>query len=1041
MRKVAIQVKPNNYMAAKNKKKSSRQAQQSRKYPENKYQGKLSIVIPVYNEEDGLQTIFRELQKVEQNWKLPYEVIFVNNGSSDDTLSVINQTYNNEGQSEQVSYEVIDLEEHQTVAAALKAGVAQATGNHILTWSRKSQEEGESPINWLRKLAQEDWDDSSIIVGVRNYVEGESTTDGIVKKLSNGWVQLWSGMNVVDVEAPFRLYPQTVGKLLFDKLSSKSKTPDLEVIHYAHLYDLAIVEASIDNVKKGASSTSTGNALTNFVNIFKNIFNFFWIDSIKEMKVEHSLSNWKQANSIYRFLFAALSLLVLFMLPYLSFDYGITGDEGFQEKYGTHVLNYFETEGVDDNALNFVNLYFYGGIFDYTVTWMHKYVFTTWDLFEVRHMFNALVGAILFVFVGLLSYSVTRKWKIAFWTIILVIFFPRLFGHAMNNPKDIPFAAGYIISIYFMMNFVRQLPRPSLNSIVGLIVGISLTMGMRSGGIIIIPYLFLFTGGMHLLNTKLRAQLFNFKYLIKLGSILVAIVVLGYFGGILYWPYALEDPLNNPFYALQEMSNFSVGIRMLWEGQHYWSEYLPWYYVPKWLVTVLPLVVLLGLIFAIVPIVKDTRNRIITLMLAFTALFPVAYVIYKDSALYDGIRHFLFVCPPLIILATYGYFFTIDYLKPKAAKIGVYVIFFGLLALPVRWTIAAHPHQYTYFNEFMGGIEGAFGAYETDYWMNSTKEAVDWVIENIPEVKAGEEVRFGTQAHLPINHYFKDYPNVKVIYTRYHERAKHNWDYGIYISRFINKKALEQDVWPAGNELLHAVKVDNVPLCMISKRSETNKKSVEAAAAFKAKDYAKAIALLQEVLKENPKDDSALMLLTQYALQAGNTQLAKETVTELHKYMTDYSNAYGMEGICYMQMKDAENAEKCFSKAVECNPKYTFGHYHLANLLVQKQELNKAIEHLELFDQYGGKPAQGYDLAINICQHLGNDAKKSFFMAKKLSTQGKWQEAMQNLNVALSILPDYKPALKMKKMYDDAVRKQMLATARKERLKREGKIK
>lgn len=63
MRKVAIQVKPNNYMAAKNKKKSSRQAQQSRKYPENKYQGKLSIVIPVYNEEDGLQTIFRELQK------------------------------------------------------------------------------------------------------------------------------------------------------------------------------------------------------------------------------------------------------------------------------------------------------------------------------------------------------------------------------------------------------------------------------------------------------------------------------------------------------------------------------------------------------------------------------------------------------------------------------------------------------------------------------------------------------------------------------------------------------------------------------------------------------------------------------------------------------------------------------------------------------------------------------------------------------------------------------------------------------------------
>ena len=75
------------------------------------------------------------------------------------------------------------------------------------------------------------------------------------------------------------------------------------------------------------------------------------------------------------------------------------------------------------------------------------------------------------------------------------------------------------------------------------------------------------------------------------------------------------------------------------------------------------------------------------------------------------------------------------------------------------------------------------------------------MIENIPAIKAGEPVRIGTQAYWSVFHYFAPYENVKVIYTRYHERIKKSWDYGVYVSRFVNHGVIESGHWPPGKEI------------------------------------------------------------------------------------------------------------------------------------------------------------------------------------------------------------------------------------------------
>jgi glycosyltransferase involved in cell wall biosynthesis/tetratricopeptide (TPR) repeat protein len=1037
-------------MAANKKKTNARQAKKSKRYPENNYQGKLSLVIPLYNEVDRIGLMSEELKKFESVWKLPYEVILVNDGSSDNTLSLLNETYGTTEAVEQVTYKVVHVEKNAGKGNALKMGVAEATGDHILTLDADMAATPDSLLHWLGTLEGKTFDDSTILIASREHEESVITTNKndrrILGRTFNFGIQILTGVNLQDTQCGFKLYPKEIGKRFFESMRVKGWAHDVELMHKAKLYNLDVVEMPIHWKEVAESKVSMWSdglkmGAVSVVIVLVNIFQFFFTNSIKETLKGVNLSPNKEA-PIYRFLFAALALAMLFIMPYMSFDYGITADEEVQKIYGEHVLSYFESDGVDGAALTYQNLYLYGGMFDYYMAKMHKYVFTSWDVYEMRHMFNAIIGALLMLFTGLLARSVSQRWQVAFWALVFIILSPRVFGHSMNNPKDIPFAFGYVLSLFFMMNFIRQLPKPSLQSFLGLILGLAITINIRVGGILLIPYLFLFTGGAFVLNKELRPRLTQFGYLLKLAFGLGIVVVSGYFLGLTYWPFAQEDIFGGPQLALAEMSNFSTGIRMIWNGEHYWSDFLPWYYIIKWFAIATPAVILIGAGLFAFPILKDAKNRWLFLMLLFTGVFPVFYAILKGSSLYDGMRHFLFVYPILIIASAYSIVYLMTLLKNKTAPIIGSVLLVGLLYSPIRWMVVSHPNQYIYFNEFFGGIENADNYCETDYWMNSTKEACQWFIDNVPEVKEGKPVRVATQAFKSVKHYFADYPNVKPVYTRYHERVKSNWDYGLYLTRFVNRGFVDSGLWPPGEEKIKVKDIDGTAIWAITKRSEINKKGAGVKAALKAKDLPKAVSILKEVVKDNPKDESALILLGQYQMQTGNYPGAKITLEALVKHSDSYSNGLGMMGLYKMNAeKDTKAGKEYMEKAVAANIKYVFGHYNLARIYAMEGNYPKALEYLELFDKYGGKPIQGYDLAIQITTSLKNDALTAYYTAKKASFSGDWTTALQKLNLTLSIFPDYAPALKMKADYDKAFKRQTWLNDRKNRLKSEGKLK
>ncbi|MFW2390501.1 MAG: hypothetical protein ACN4G0_19350, partial [Polyangiales bacterium] len=100
------------------------------------------------------------------------------------------------------------------------------------------------------------------------------------------------------------------------------------------------------------------------------------------------------------------------------------------------------------------------------------------------------------------------------------------------------------------------------------------------------------------------------------------------------------------------------------------------------------------------------------------------YAILGRSTIYDGLRHFLFVLPPLCVLAALGATTSLRWLAERskpAAYAAFAVLGFGVAAVVVDM-VQLHPYQYVYFNRMSGGLKAAAPLYETEYYAHSFKE-------------------------------------------------------------------------------------------------------------------------------------------------------------------------------------------------------------------------------------------------------------------------------------------------------------------------------
>lgn len=113
----------------------------------------ISIIIPCYNEEDSIPLIYNELKKVSNNMKYDFEFIFVNDGSIDNSLSVLKKL---SAKDKQVKY--IHFSRNFGKEAAMYAGLSNSKGDYITIMDADLQDPPSLLPEMLRLIKEEEYD-------------------------------------------------------------------------------------------------------------------------------------------------------------------------------------------------------------------------------------------------------------------------------------------------------------------------------------------------------------------------------------------------------------------------------------------------------------------------------------------------------------------------------------------------------------------------------------------------------------------------------------------------------------------------------------------------------------------------------------------------------------------------------------------------------------------------------------------------------------------------------------------------------------------
>ncbi|HEU0118028.1 MAG TPA: glycosyltransferase family 39 protein [Alphaproteobacteria bacterium] len=441
-----------------------------------------------------------------------------------------------------------------------------------------------------------------------------------------------------------------------------------------------------------------------------------------------------------RYAAQAILCLVAVIIVLTFRHYGITWDEELQSQYGLAVVDYYASAFKDQRYAEIFNLYLYGGMFDGLASLIDR--FTPFIVYETRHLVNAFFGLL-----GL--WGIWRLGRfigggiVGLLSLIFLVLTPVYYGHMFNNPKDIPFAAGVIWSIYFMARTLSELPNPSASLIakVGIIFG--LTLGERVGGIMLLPF-WLVPMGLHAIEPLWKhrdmptfrhacATAFRYGWRVVLPAAALAYLVM-----LICWPWAQQHPISNPLRALSEFSNFPQDVEVLLDGTTYRSTELPWTYVPLYISIQTPELILLlaGVGLLLMPWMirrMSLAQQQGLLLILLMAVVPVLYAVIRHPALYDTARHFLFVEPLICVVAALAarhiYLWCMGAVQlPTERRVIAGMLWLTLVVfagVQIQIMRQLHPYEYIFINQFAGGVQGAYGRYELDYWGTSFKAATE----------------------------------------------------------------------------------------------------------------------------------------------------------------------------------------------------------------------------------------------------------------------------------------------------------------------------
>ena len=419
-----------------------------------------------------------------------------------------------------------------------------------------------------------------------------------------------------------------------------------------------------------------------------------------------------QATIAWRRAALAVAVLLLPLLLWMSRDFGVTWDEIHRQANGERI--WLRHQGIVKEPATPAE-HLYGGLFDVIAVGLQRLL--PLDPYDVRHLLNASFGWLGIVACGLLIARVAG-WRAATLGMVLLAAVPPYIAHAMNNPKDLPFAALATGVLAVIATLPRQFPYLPVKHAVALGAAIGLCLAVRPGGLLFVGY-----AGLWILSAVVANRDTDLRRLARTAAVFGGMVGVALLVPMPVWPYLWERPIIGVFEAAEGVAHYEWTGTVLFQGQDVPANALPWTYAPVWLIWTTPPVVLAGALLSVVDFARANRRRAAIAGLWFAVAFPVAYVIARHSTLYDGIRHLMFVIPALVALAAIGWERALSASPPRIRMAVTLVLAVGL-AEPVMFQVRNHPNQGVYFQPLVGGPAAVATRFELDYWGNCLFQAM-----------------------------------------------------------------------------------------------------------------------------------------------------------------------------------------------------------------------------------------------------------------------------------------------------------------------------
>ncbi len=164
----------------------------------------ISVVIPLYNEEESLPELYKWIKRVMQENGFSYEIIFVDDGSTDASWEIIKQLRH---ESEMVK--AIKFRRNYGKSPALHCAFEKAAGDVIITMDADLQDSPDEIPGLYRMIREDGYD---LVSGWKKKRYDDKLTKNLPSKLFNFTARKVSGIKIHDFNCGLKAYDQSLAK-------------------------------------------------------------------------------------------------------------------------------------------------------------------------------------------------------------------------------------------------------------------------------------------------------------------------------------------------------------------------------------------------------------------------------------------------------------------------------------------------------------------------------------------------------------------------------------------------------------------------------------------------------------------------------------------------------------------------------------------------------------------------------------------------------------------------------------------------------------